>query len=97
MSRTPTTPTAAKHLVVHGRVQGVFYRAAAQRRAEDLGVAGWVRNREDGTVEMVIEGGDDAVDRMLSWAHDGPMQAEVSGVDVDDVEPQDLSGFSAEG
>lgn len=87
----------AKHVIVHGRVQGVFYRASARRRADDLGVAGWVRNRDDGTVEMLVEGEPDAVDRMVSWAGDGPAQADVSGVDVSDVEPSGLSGFSSEG
>jgi acylphosphatase len=87
----------AKHVIVHGRVQGVFYRAGAQRRADELGVAGWVRNLDDGTVEMVVEGEADAVDRMVSWAGDGPMQAEVSGLDVDDLDPQGLDGFAADG
>ena len=91
------TEICAKHLVVHGRVQGVFFRASAQRRAADLGVAGWVRNLADGTVEMVVEGDDDAVDRMLSWAHEGPIRAEVSNVDVEDLDPQGIRGFSAEG
>lgn len=84
----------AKHVVVHGRVQGVFYRASARDRARELGVTGWVRNRDDGTVEMTIEGEDDAVARMLAWARTGPARASVSAVDVDDVPPAGLTGFA---
>ena len=84
---------ASKHIVVHGQVQGVFFRQSAQDTAGDLGVAGWVRNRDDGSVEMVVEGEDDAVERMIAWAHEGPSQAQVTGVDVTDTEPQGLRSF----
>lgn len=84
---------SSKHLVVHGRVQGVFFRASACSRAEDLGVAGWVRNRDDGTVEMIVEGDDDAVDHMVSWARRGPAGADVTGVDVADADPAGHRGF----
>lgn len=84
---------SAKKVVVHGHVQGVFYRASARDTADDLGVAGWIRNRDDGSVEMVVEGDDDAVERMLDWAREGPPHAQVSGVDVTDLEAQGLSGF----
>ncbi|MFC5139200.1 acylphosphatase [Actinomycetospora rhizophila] len=78
----------SKHIVVHGRVQSVFFRAAAEEEARRLGVGGWVRNRDDGTVEMVVEGEDDAVEQMVAWAREGSSQARVSGVDVTDTEPQ---------
>ena len=78
---------ASKHLVIHGHVQGVFFRASACRRAGDLGVGGWVRNRADGVVEMVVEGDDDAVARMVTWAHEGPAHASVSEVEVTDTAP----------
>ena len=78
---------ATKHLVVHGTVQGVSFRAYACERATGLGVAGWVRNRDDGSVEMVVEGDDDAVDRMVAWAHEGPRHASVTDVEVTDAEP----------
>ncbi|MEJ2860047.1 acylphosphatase [Actinomycetospora flava] len=78
----------SKHIVVHGRVQGVFFRASAEDAAGRLGVGGWVRNREDGTVEMVVEGEDEAVEQMVAWAREGSPQAWVSGVDVTDTEPQ---------
>jgi acylphosphatase len=85
---------SAKHVVVHGQVQGVFFRASAEQQAASLGVTGWVRNRDDGTVEMLVEGDDDAVARMLDWAREGSPQASVSGVDVSDAEPQGLSRFT---
>lgn len=83
----------SKHVVVHGQVQGVFYRASAQDAAGELGVAGWVRNRGDGSVEMVLEGEDDAVDRMIAWAREGSPQAQVRDVEVSDTEPQGLRSF----
>ncbi|GLZ53927.1 acylphosphatase [Actinomycetospora sp. NBRC 106378] len=84
---------SARHLVVHGTVQGVFFRASTEQEARRLGVAGWVRNRSDGTVEMVAEGADEAVDALVRWAHEGPSRAEVTGVDVTDREPEGLVGF----
>jgi len=78
----------SKYIVVHGRVQGVFFRASAEDAAGRLGVGGWVRNRDDGTVEMLVEGEDDAVEQMVAWAREGSPQAWVSGVDVTDTEPQ---------
>ena len=84
---------ASKHVVVHGQVQGVFYRQGAEDAANEIGVAGWVRNRDDGSVEMVVEGADDAVDRMVAWAREGSPQARVTSVDVSDTEPQGLRSF----
>ena len=84
---------ASKHVIVQGQVQGVFYRQGAQDTARELGVAGWVRNRDDGSVEMVVEGDDEAVERMVSWAREGTSQSQVTSVDVADTEPQGLSGF----
>ena len=73
----------ARHLVVHGRVQGVFFRDSMRAEAERLGVSGWVRNRRDLTVEAVIEGETTAVDALIAWAHRGPPDAQVTGVDRD--------------
>lgn len=84
---------ASKHVIVRGQVQGVSFRAAAQDTAVDLGVAGWVRNRDDGSVEMVVEGDDEAVERMVGWARQGPAAAEVTDVDVTDTEPQGSRSF----
>jgi acylphosphatase len=86
-------PRAARRAVVHGRVQGVFYRDTVRRAAQQRGVAGWAANRSHGTVEVWLEGEHDAVDSMLRVLHDGPPRAEVERVDVDEVEPQGLSGF----
>ena len=69
-------------LVVRGRVQGVFYRATAQREARQLGLTGWVKNRGDGTVEMVVEGDEDAVKDFLAWAQQGPATARVDKVET---------------
>jgi acylphosphatase len=82
-----------KRVVVHGRVQGVFFRDSTRREARAAGVAGWVRNRPDGTVEAVFEGDDDAVGRMADWARGGPGSADVERVEVTEEEPEGLDGF----
>jgi len=82
-----------KRVVVSGLVQGVFFRDTCRRMAAVQGVAGWVRNRPDGTVEAVFEGEPAAVGRMVRWAGRGPSEAEVSGIDVYDEPPEQLSGF----
>lgn len=85
---------SARHLVVHGTVQGVFFRASAESEADRLGVTGWVRNRSDGTVEMLVEGDDAAVGQMVAWARRGPERAEVTGVDVEDRQAEGHQGFA---
>ncbi|MEO7555074.1 MAG: acylphosphatase [Acidimicrobiales bacterium] len=80
--------------VVRGRVQGVFYRAAAEREAVRLGVAGSAANRPDGSVGLVLEGERAAVDAMLCWAADGPPSAQVTAVEVTDETPTGGRGFS---
>lgn len=69
-------------VVITGRVQGVGFRASCQRQALALGLTGWVRNRWDGTVEALFEGPTEAVDAMLTWCHQGPPMAYVTGVEV---------------
>jgi acylphosphatase len=71
----------------------VFFRDTVRRRAETVGVAGWVRNTEDGTVEAVFEGDSQAVDELVEFCHRGPSRAEVAGVEVVEEEPEGLSGF----
>lgn len=80
------------HLVVRGRVQGVWYRGSMEREARRLGVGGWVRNRPDGTVEAEVEGERDAVDAIVAWAHRGPPSAAVDDVAVDWLEPRGEQG-----
>jgi acylphosphatase len=69
-------------LVVRGRVQGVFFRATAQREAKRLGLTGWVRNRPDGSVELAAEGEEEALKELVAWAHEGPDAARVEHVDL---------------
>ena len=85
--------TIARRVVVHGQVQGVFFRETVRRRAYRAGVAGWVRNNDDGTVEALFEGDPDDVEVMVHFAGIGPSGAHVERVDVDEVEPEDLRGF----
>ncbi len=70
------------HLTVRGRVQGVFFRASAQREAKRLGLTGWVRNRPDGAVEMCVEGEEEELKEIIAWANRGPSAARVEKVDV---------------
>ena len=70
------------HVIISGRVQGVFFRVETQRAAERFGISGWVRNRPDGTVEAVFEGGQAAVDAVLEWCREGPNMAVVENVDL---------------
>ena len=74
------------HVIVQGRVQGVFFRAYTKEEADRLGLVGWVRNRHDGAVEALIEGEAAAVDRMLDWLHQGSPMANVVRVQVTEEE-----------
>jgi acylphosphatase len=78
---------------VRGRVQGVFFRAEARARAESLGIAGWIRNVPDGSVEAVFEGEDERVESMVGWCRRGPSGAEVESVQVEREEPAGETGF----
>jgi len=82
-----------KRITASGRVQGVWFRGTTEQRARELGVAGWAKNRPDGSVEVVAEGAPDAVDKLVAFLHEGPRRAEVASVDVVDEEPEGLSGF----
>ena len=83
-----------RRLVIHGRVQGVFFRDTLRALAERHSVAGWARNTPEGTVETVLEGDDDALARVSAFAREGPEGARVERVDEHAEEPQGLSGFS---
>ncbi len=81
------------HVLVSGRVQGVFFRDSARQEAEQMGLSGWVRNTEDGRVEAVFEGDSEAVQQMIEWCESGPSSADVEDVSVDKETPEGLSGF----
>ena len=85
----------ARDVVVHGAVQGVFFRDSCRREAERLGVAGWIRNEPDGTVAGHFEGPREAVEQLVRWCHDGPPRARVQRVDTLASEPKDAEGFAA--
>ncbi|MGH3443368.1 MAG: acylphosphatase [Nitriliruptorales bacterium] len=87
--------SVARHLTVDGRVQGVFFRASSRERAQEVGAAGWVRNRPDGMVELWIEGDEQAVAEVEGWVRDGgPRSARVERVEAEDVEPEGLDTFT---
>lgn len=77
---------------IYGRVQGVFFRESMRQEALNLGVTGWVRNRSDGSVEAVIQGAPEQVEKMLAWAQRGPLAARVEHVETGETEG-DFEGF----
>ena len=81
-------------VVVHGLVQGVFFRDTVRRHARAADVAGWVRNTREGTVEAVFEGDADAVETLVTLCHTGPRGARVDRVDVTEESPEGLVGFA---
>ena len=83
-----------RRVLVHGLVQGVFFRDTVRRRALELGVSGWVRNNWDGTVEAVLEGAPSAVERLVEFCRGGPRGARVDTVEVRDEPVEGLSGFA---
>jgi acylphosphatase len=83
-----------RRVIVHGQVQGVFFRDSLRRLAERHGVSGWARNTAEGTVEAVFEGEPDAVARLMAFAETGPPDAQVEAIDVREEEPEGLAGFS---
>jgi acylphosphatase len=83
-----------RRVVVHGLVQGVFFRDSTRQRARQHRVAGWVRNTPEGTVEAVFEGPEDAVDRLVAFVERGPRGARVDRVEVFDEQPEGLAGFA---
>ena len=81
-------------MIVSGDVQGVFFREGCRRQALAHGVAGWVRNRADGTVEAVFEGEPEAVEQVVAWARKGPPHATVADIEVHTEEPAAERGFT---
>ncbi len=85
----------AVHLLISGRVQGVFYRYTAQKVAARRGLKGWIKNLPNGKVEAIVVGDPDAVDTFIAWCHKGPPGGAVSEVTVESIPPPpDLEGFS---
>jgi acylphosphatase len=83
-----------RHLFISGHVQGVGFRAKAQRQAETLGVNGWVANLPDGRVEVVIEGEPALVDQLVDWCRSGPARATITDVTIESEAPAGESSFS---
>jgi acylphosphatase len=85
--------TIRRHVMISGDVQGVFFRETARRKATEAGVSGWITNRSDGRVEAVFEGPAEAVDDLVEFCRTGPTAATVEDIDVENEEPEGLSGF----
>ena len=83
-----------RRVVVHGYVQGVFFRDTTRRLALEHGVAGWARNTWEGTVEAVFEGESDAVERLVAFVREGPRGAAVERVEVFEEPEEGLRGFA---
>ena len=83
----------AKHLCIHGQVQGVGYRQTFQHKARKLGLTGWVRNRYNGTVEAIVCGDEAAVSAILTWAVHGPRFSQVTQVSVSEATCPQIPGF----
>lgn len=83
-----------RRYVVRGQVQGVFFRVTTQQTAQRLGLAGWVRNLPDGSVELVANGDEQKLKELERWLWKGPPDARVEDVECSDVTPQVFSGFS---
>lgn len=86
------------HLIVHGRVQGIFFRASALELARELGLSGWVRNRLNGSVELVAEGSTEALGQFSAWCAKGPRGAVVRNVEViDEAATGEFNSFDVRG
>ena len=82
---------SVKHIVVHGRVQGVGYRAFVEHEALQAGIAGWVRNRRDGSVEAVLQGKPEIIEAVIESCRRGPFAARVEAVDIATAQPDALA------
>ncbi|MGF1550434.1 MAG: acylphosphatase [Sphingomonadaceae bacterium] len=87
------TSEPARRLRVHGRVQGVFFRNWTRDHARELGLKGWVRNREDGTVEIYATGAQGGLDRLIELVRSGPPAAQVDRLEIEEAESEELEGF----
>jgi len=82
------------HLLIKGKVQGVYYRASAREEAQALGLTGWVRNTPEGDVEAVASGDQVSIDKFIAWCHRGPRQSKVVSVEVSQLPEEGFEGFA---
>ena len=94
MNMSPDRAVKAVRVIVTGTVQGVWFRAHTENKARELGVAGYVRNLPDGSVEIVAEGAADAVDGLVEWSWTGSPHARVTAVELEEQQPLGLSSFA---
>ncbi|MEK9629044.1 MAG: acylphosphatase [Nitrospinota bacterium] len=85
--------TEATHIIVHGRVQGVWFRAGTKERADELGVFGWVRNRPEGTVEIQAEAEKAILENFIEWCRKGTPAANVTSLDIEPASLQNFTSF----
>ncbi len=84
-----------KHIIVKGKVQGVFFRKNAKQKADELNITGWVRNTDNGNVEILAQGAEDSIAQFIDWCKDGSAKAAVSDVEVNAAWPNPgLKSFS---
>lgn len=79
---------------VKGKVQGVFYRSSTQAKAKELGLSGWVKNLEDGSVLIEAQGEEQKLEKLIEWCHQGPGAAVVNEVETTEIEPEAGNGFA---
>ena len=80
--RSEQSAEKAVHLLVFGKVQGVFFRSNLKKVCDNAGVMGWVRNKPDGSVEAILQGGEDGIRAVLDWSKQGPERAQVSRIET---------------
>lgn len=83
----------SRQILIHGRVQGVFFRQSTQKKALELNVSGLVRNLNDGSVEVIAEGSVEDIDLLTEWCHKGPIRARVDKVDIHECPLKNYTGF----
>lgn len=84
---------STRRLLIHGKVQGVWYRSSAKAEADKLGLNGWVRNLSSGQVEAVVHGEDQAIERFIDWAQQGPPAAQVARIELSAADQPEHDGF----
>ena len=83
----------ATHIIVYGRVQGVWFRAGTKEKADELDLLGWVKNRPEGTVEIHAEGEKPQLEKFIVWCRKGTPTADVTSLDIDEVMAQEFKSF----